>query len=114
MTRIQGAPYYLDAESVRNQFLVRLVNKRDTPATFTVVAESDSGARFTVSGFEAPITLAPLGEEVRPLVVRVAREEYRGKFGFRIVARPADGAFELVREAEFSGPNAALLREAKP
>jgi cytochrome c oxidase accessory protein FixG len=113
VTRIQGAPYYLDAESVRNQFLVRLVNKGDTPATFTVSAESDSGVVFVVSGFEAPITLAPLGEEVRPLVVRVARADYTGKFSLRIVARPEGGAFELGRDAEFSGPDPALLQEAK-
>lgn len=113
VTRIQGAPYYLDAESVRNQFLVRLVNKSDTPATFTVSAESDADVVFNVSGFEAPITLAPLAEEVRPLVVRVARGDYTGKFGLRIVARSENGAFELVRDAEFSGPIAALLREDK-
>jgi hypothetical protein len=46
-------------------------------------------------------------------VVRVARADYTGKFSLRIVARSEDGAFTLVREAEFSGPNAALLREDK-
>jgi len=113
VTRIQGAPYYLDAESVRNQFLVRLVNKRDTPATFTVVAQAAEGIVFSVSGFDAPITLAPLGEEVRPLVVRVLRADYTGKFALRILARSEDGSYELVRDAEFSGPNAALLKEGK-
>ncbi|TAG29305.1 MAG: hypothetical protein EAZ36_04270, partial [Verrucomicrobia bacterium] len=52
-----------------------------------------------------------VGEEVRPLVVQVARADYLGKFPLRIVAVAEGGAFELVREAEFTGPDAALLRE---
>jgi len=32
VTRMVGAPYYVDGGSVRNQFLVRIVNKRSEPA----------------------------------------------------------------------------------
>ena len=115
VTRMQGAPYYLDAESVRNQFLVRLVNKRDVEATFIVSVEnlSDPAAAPLVTGFEAPVTLAPLAEAVRPAVVRVSRTAYEGGFKLRFTARPVSGGFELVRDAEFSGPNAILLREDK-
>lgn len=122
VTRLQGAPYFIDASSVRNQFLVRLVNKRDTPVSFTVTAEIVSprtadGASVRsadslhLAGLDAPVRLAPLAEEVRPLVVSVPRSAYAGGFKLLIKARPADAAFELVREVEFSGPDAALLRE---
>ena len=37
VTRMTGAPYVIDAVSVRNQFLVRIVNKRNEPARFLVL-----------------------------------------------------------------------------
>lgn len=115
VTRLQGAPYFLDADAVRNQFLVRLVNKGDHEAAFVVTVESPeaAGARLDVTGFEAPITLAPLAEETRPLIVRVPREAYAGGFKLVFKARAEDGSFELMREAKFSGPDAALLKEDK-
>ena len=130
VTRLQGAPYFLDAQSVRNQFLVRVVNKRDTPVAFTVtafVADEKSGSaklgdrhseprhseRFVVTGFDAPLVVGPLGEEVRPLIVQVPRANYEGGFKFLIRLKPADGAFELVKEIEFSGPDQKLLKEDK-
>ncbi|MCX6938615.1 MAG: cytochrome c oxidase accessory protein CcoG [Verrucomicrobia bacterium] len=130
VTRLQGAPYFVDAQSVRNQFLVRLVNKRETPVAFTVTAvlpgeksehekhgadeaHGEHAARLQVTGFEAPLVVGPLGEEVRPLIVRVPRSNYEGGFKFIIKARPADGAYELLREVEFSGPDEKLLHEDK-
>ncbi|MCU0791662.1 MAG: cytochrome c oxidase accessory protein CcoG [Opitutaceae bacterium] len=115
VTRLQGAPYYLEPEGVRNQFLVRLVNKRDVPATFTVrvVTDAPAGATLLQASLEESLTLAPLAEEVRPLVLRVPRASYEGGFKLRIVARAEGGEFELVREAEFSGPDARLLKEDK-
>lgn len=113
VTRLQGAPYFLDADSVRNQFLVRLVNKRDTPASFVVSVSSSApqGASLSEAGTEGVLTLAPLAEEVRPVVVRVPRAAYAGEFPIVIEARALDGSFTLRREARFSGPDAALLRE---
>lgn len=116
VTRLQGAPYFVDAESVRNQFLVRLVNKRDTEASFLVTAEylDEAGAALTLNGLDGVITLGPLAEEARPLVVRVPREAYVGGFRLLIKASAVDGSFELTREASFSGPSPSILREDKP
>ncbi|MBC8009083.1 MAG: cytochrome c oxidase accessory protein CcoG [Burkholderiales bacterium] len=115
VTRLQGAPYFIDDLTVRNQFLVRLVNKSDQPTAFVVTAErrDGAGAALETSGFDEAVVLAPLAEETRPFVVRVSRENYTGGFKLLVKARAADGSFELVRDAEFSGPNAALLREDK-
>ena len=88
ITRLSGAPYFVDATIVRNQFLVRLVNKRDEPVSFRVVAE---GANLTQVGLEESVTLAPLAEEVRPMVVTVPRTGYAGPFAFAIVASKRDG-----------------------
>ena len=109
VTRLSGAPYFVDAQSVRNQFLVRLVNKRDVPVSFRVVAEG--AGKLVQVGFEETVTLAPLAEEVRPLIVSVPRAGYAGPFPFTVVVRPEAGAYELRRRADFTGPDAELLRE---
>ncbi len=111
VTRLGGMPYIVDVDAVRNQFLVRLVNKRDEPAAFRVVAE---GPGLRQIGFEEVVTLAPLAEEVRPLIVKVPRSDYSGPFHFTVVARPVSGDFELRRAADFTGPEADLLKEDTP
>ena len=113
VTRLGGAPYFVDSGTVRNQFLVRLVNKRDEPVSFRVVAETPAGVEIRQTGFENAITLAPLAEEVRPFIVSVPREAYAGGFRFEVVARPESGGYQLRRAAKFTGPEPELLREEK-
>jgi cytochrome c oxidase accessory protein FixG len=111
VTRLGGAPYFIDATKVRNQFLVRLVNKHDVPESFRITTE---GGVLHQDGFEQVVTLAPLGEEVRPLVLSVQRAAYTGPFHFAVVVKPESGGYELRREVEFTGPNAALLKDYQP
>jgi hypothetical protein len=95
---------------VRNQFMVRLVNKRTVPATFTLaVAGLPAGIRQT--GFGDPVTLDPLAETVRPLVLLADRKDYTGPFKFTVLVQDAGRAFTLTREVEFMGPDARLLHE---
>ncbi len=109
LTRITGAPYFVDAHTVRNQFLVRLVNKRSVPASFQLHLEPAGLAVQT--GLTELVTVAPLGEVVRPLVLQVSRDRYTGPFKFRILVTDDAGSFTLEREVEFLGPDAKLLRE---
>ena len=112
VTRLSGAPYFVDRDIVRNQFMVRLVNKRDVPVSFRIAAEGPAGLHQT--GLEEAVTLAPLAEELRPLVVSVPRAAYAGPFEFVVVARPGAADYELRRAVDFTGPDAELLREEKP
>lgn len=110
VTRITGAPYIVDANFVRNQFLVRIVNKRTTPARFLVQLDDiPDGLRQT--GFTAPVEVGPLGEIVQPLVVQLPRHDYKKPFNFEVHVSAARGDFTLEREVEFLGPDARLLRE---
>lgn len=109
ITRITGAPYFVDAHNVRNQFLVRLINKRTTPVAFHVRLEPANLAAQT--GLTDAVAVESLGEVVRPLVLQVPRERYTGPFKFRLVVTDATGSFTLDREVEFLGPDANLLRE---
>jgi cytochrome c oxidase accessory protein FixG len=108
--RTGGAAYFVGTEEVRNQFMVRLVNKRTEGATFIVSTE---GLPHDVhqSGFETPVTLASQAESVGPLVLLIERKEYHGPFKFTVRVRDAAGTFTLAREVEFMGPDAHLLEE---
>ncbi len=108
--RITGAPYIVDASSVRNQFFVRIVNKRNATAQFVVHLDR-VGPGVHQIGFDAPVTVGPLAETMRPLIVQQDRTRYTGPFVFDIKVSAAGGEFTLTREAEFQGPEARLLRE---
>ena len=108
--RTGGASYFVGPDDVRNQFMVRLVNKRTVPATFVVSSEG-LPAGLHQSGFETPVTLAPMAESVSPLVLVATRRDYHGPFKFTVRVRDAAETFTLAREVEFMGPDARLLEE---
>jgi cytochrome c oxidase accessory protein FixG len=110
VTRMTGAPYIVDPTAVRNQFLVRIVNKRNAPERFTVrVAAAPGDLRRT--GFDTAVDVGPLGEIVQPLVLQQTRASYVGPFRFAVQLEAAGGTYRLTREVEFLGPEARLLRE---
>jgi len=77
--------------------------------SFRVQIDSDTKVRQ--NGLTEPVTVAPLGEEVRPLILLVPRDHYEGPFKFKLEVEDAGGTFEIKREVEFLGPDAELLRE---
>ncbi len=109
VTRMTGAPYFVDAGSVRNQFLVRLINKRTEPVSFKVELKADDDVHQV--GLTEPVMVPPLGEEVRPLIVQIARADYDGPFKFKLEVEDTGDTVEMEREVEFLGPDASLLRE---
>ncbi len=110
ITRMQGSPYYVTNDTVRNQFLVRLINKQDTPANFSVTVESAQPG-LTRHGLEDTIPLDPLGEIVVPLVVQVPRTAFVGTVPFTVVVRAEPGSVDVRRQAQLVGPDPRLLRE---
>jgi polyferredoxin len=110
VTRMTGAPYIVDDTTVRNQFLVRIVNKRSEPARFSVRVDR-APADVRRIGFETTVEIGPLGELVQPLVLQQPRDTYTGPFYFEVRVDDAAGKFHLGREVDFLGPEARLLRE---
>ena len=110
VTRITGAPYIVDANAVRNQFLVRIVNKRATPMRFEVQVLG-APPNLRQAGMSAAIDVPPLGEIVQPLVLQQERHEYGGPFHFTVRVTDTAHTFQLQREVEFLGPEPRLLRE---
>ncbi|HWA88086.1 MAG TPA: cytochrome c oxidase accessory protein CcoG [Opitutus sp.] len=110
VTRIVGAPYIVDAATIRNQFFVRIVNKRTEPVSF-VLKLDDVPAHVRQTGFTEPVEVPPLGEIVQPLVLQQPRHDYAAPFNFEVRVADAANTFHLERDVEFLGPEARLLRE---
>jgi hypothetical protein len=104
LVRMTGAPYVVDHEGVRNQFMVRLINKRNEPVTYTLSIASEAPG-MELAGFDEPLTLAPMAEEQRPLVLRQPRANYTGEANVTLKVLGEPGSFELTREVHFLGPD---------
>lgn len=113
VTRMTGAPYVVSTDSVRNQFLVRVVNKHNVTERFAISLEGGP-ANLEVSGVNPTIAVGALGELVLPLVLQVPRSDYAGRFTLNVVLRDEDDDYALNREIEFIGPDPELLREDAP
>ena len=110
VTRIVGSPYVVSDQTIRNQFLVRLVNKRNHPVRF-VVSVSDARPGLTQAGFREPVEVPALGEIVQPLVLQQRRSDYNGSFFFDVKVQDEAGTFHLKRQVDFQGPDVRLLHE---
>ena len=108
--RMSSSAYFVTADEVRNQFMVRLLNKRNEPAVFTVsLSGLPEGAEQ--NGFTSTVTIAPLSEQVSPLVLRINRRHYTGPFKFKLSVQDQFHSFTLSRPVEFLGPDVRLLQE---
>jgi cytochrome c oxidase accessory protein FixG len=105
-TRMIGAPYYVDGTTVRNQFLVRIVNKRNAPMDLVLTAK-DLPPDAQVHGIESKVHMKPLGEEIRPIIVAQPRSSFTGGYTFVVQASDEDETFHIARSMEFLGPEPA-------
>jgi cytochrome c oxidase accessory protein FixG len=102
-TRMRGAPFYADANAVRNHYQVRIHNKRNQQASFTLhLAAAPEG--FTLSGADTPIAIPARGEITRPAIVIAPAASYRGAADLTLEARLEPGAVTLRHKVRFLGP----------
>ncbi|MDB6155368.1 MAG: cytochrome oxidase [Chthoniobacteraceae bacterium] len=102
LTRITGIPYVVENGVVRNQFLLRLLNKRNAPVTFYLEITGAPG-NLHWTGTEGGIRVGPLGEEIRPVVVTLPRANMTADLplSFRIIS---DNGTTLEKTVTFLGP----------
>lgn len=112
ITRMQGAPYFVDGDVLRNQFFVRVINKSDRPLSFVLKVEAgDPGpASVHATGWEDAVEVPSNREEIRPLIVIVPRADYNGRFPLEIKLESEPGGVALTRTVEFIGPDPKLFR----
>lgn len=107
--RMQGSPYYVTNNIVRNQFLVRLINKRNEPRTFTLTLAGDLPAGLAAAGADAPITIQGQGEELKPLMITLPQAAFKEPFKLSItITDTKDGKSYHTKSFEFTGPDKNL------
>ncbi len=103
LLRMSGAPYFLADGNVRNQFLLRIINKQNRPEVFQIRISGDT-PELKSSGTEELVQTAALGEQMRPLVVMIPREKFHGFASVKVQIVSADGKFNAEQTLPFLGP----------
>ncbi len=110
LTRMVGSPYYVGEKSVRNQFQLKLVNKRQSSEEFRLVLKG--GPPGTVmNGISEAITVGPQMEFQSVLIIEIPRDAYRGKQKLELEVQSLTHPDETELEFEFTGPDPSLLKE---
>jgi polyferredoxin len=103
LTRMTGIPYVIAGDEVRNQFLLRVLNKRNATQHFTVSLAGDvKSLRWT--GGEQAIEVGPLGEETRTIVVVASRGDIHKSFPVAVRIRSVEHGTEIEKTVSFVGP----------
>ncbi|MFO0650016.1 MAG: cytochrome c oxidase accessory protein CcoG [Polyangiales bacterium] len=105
LLRITGAPYVLDAGTVRNAYNIHLVNKQAQRVTFDIVPDPHDGQSFLIP--LPQVTLEPLVGTNIPVFVTVDERRFHGDTTVRLSVRPEGMPAETTRqiEAPFLGPS---------
>lgn len=102
--RMQGAPYFREASTVRNNFLLRLANKRAGARTYTVTVESEVKGIEVAGGNNKAVRLDG-GEEIRePLILSMPDADFPGQFDVKVLIKDASGTIEAEKFVPFLGP----------
>ena len=93
----------LDGGKVRNQFLVRMLNKRNQPQHFTV-AVTGGPVGLAATGAEAWRGSRPARRADAPIVVVVSRDQVQGSFPLEVKVASPNGRDMIKKTVAFVGP----------
>jgi cytochrome c oxidase accessory protein FixG len=103
LLRLQGAPYFLDGGSLRNQFLLRVLNKRNWSETYRVEF-GNAPANLRAAGLDEPLIIPALGEQIRPIALTLPRADFRDELRLRVRILSSDGKVVGEEKISFLGP----------
>ncbi len=105
LLRLTGAPYTLDAGTVRNAYNIHLVNKQSRRVSFDIEPETQHGEQFIIP--LPHVSLDPLAGTNVPIFVSVPESRFRGDFRVRLRVRGEGMTSDAVRviDAPFLGPS---------
>lgn len=111
-SRMVGAPYYLGGNEVRNQFLVRLINKRNEPVSCKLELEGPLPPALRATGLEEVLQLPALGEEQKAVILSMPDAAWTGGFKLRVkITDTQHGNSTLTGFLEFLGPDPRLKND---
>jgi hypothetical protein len=88
---------------VRNEFFLRVLNKRNAPVAFRLeIAGAPGSMHWT--GIDGALEVSALGEQMRPVVVTIPRADLHGTLPLRFRIISADGRTVIERTVSFLGP----------
>ena len=101
-----GAAFNLFNGSIRNQFVVRVINKRNQASSFTMSVEGDVPKELQIAGNETPIALPAQGEDLKSLVFTLPRTAYAKPLKMVVrLTETSTGRSVTTMPIEFVGPD---------
>jgi polyferredoxin len=100
--RVQGPPYSLDGDMVRNAFRVHLVNKEPQASTFHLRPETR--ANVTFNSPIQDVRLESLASADIPIFVTIPRSAFAGQIELTVQVRDDAGASRTLK-VPFLGPS---------
>jgi cytochrome c oxidase accessory protein FixG len=111
--RMVGAPFYVADGVLRNQFLVRVINKHNSPSSYRLEIVGEMPPEMKVAGFVETLQLPPLGEEQKTLVLSLPESAFKKSFKLQVkVTDDLHGDSVTTRVMEFLGPDSRLKSNA--
>lgn len=107
VVRMGGASFYVDNGVIRNQFQLRVINKRNDVSTYKIELVGEVPPTMQITGDEQTISLKPMAEDLKTLVVTMPQGDYKLPVKFRIkVSDIIRGDSMETRVMEYLGPDA--------
>ncbi|MDB6072664.1 MAG: cytochrome oxidase [Verrucomicrobiaceae bacterium] len=101
-----GSAFNLFNGSSRNQFMVRVINKRNQPSSYKVSVEGDVPRELQIAGNETLIQLAGQGEDLKSLVFTLPQAAYSRPLKMVIrITEVSTGNSLTTMPMEFVGPD---------
>ena len=113
VVRMGGASFYVDSGVIRNQFQLRIINKRNAESIYKIELVGNVPPAMKIIGVDQTITLPPMGEDLKTLVLTMPQADFKEHFKFRIkVTDTARGDSSETRVVEYLGPDPGLAPAA--
>ncbi len=110
--RMTGSPYFVSEGIIRNQFLIRVINKRNEPATYRIMLGGSGPRTMRIAGGNDEFTLEPMGESQQLTVLTLPQSDYTGPTSLSLLVTEIGQDSSLItRELEFIGPDPRLLND---
>jgi hypothetical protein len=103
--RMQGQPYYVTDEAVRNQFTVRILNKRREQVSYTISLDAGTAPSGLKLLGTTDVIVPSLGEMENPIILTIARANYSAPQQVRLKISEVGSGVTISQNVEFLGPD---------
>ena len=114
VVRMGGASFYVDNGMIRNQFQLRIINKRNAASTYRIQLVGNVPPSLQIIGVDQTIDLPAMGEDQKTIVLTLPQADYKERSKFTIkVTDIARGDASETRVMEYLGPDPHTTPAAK-